>query len=155
MNRRNRKRQAFTLMEVLLVIVILLMLGTVGVISYSKIADSERKNIARVLTREVEGAVDLYNRSMGVYPDDGEGLGALITRPDDEARAKAWDGGGPFLKGGKVPQDPWQTPLAYKKVDDATASRIGVYFHVYSFGPNRTDDSGSGDDIPPWAEESR
>jgi general secretion pathway protein G len=142
-------------MEVLLVIVILLMLGTVGVISYSKIADSSRKDTAKILTKDVEGAVELYDRSMGRYPEDGEGMGALITRPDDEAQAKLWDSGGPFLKGGKIPTDPWGTPLAYKKVDDATASRTGVYFHVYSFGPNRTDDSGSGDDIPAWAEESR
>jgi general secretion pathway protein G len=156
MKRRNAKRRAgFTLMEVLLVIVILLMLGTVGVISYSKIADNARKDTAKVLTREVEGAVDLYNRSMGTYPDDGEGLNALITRPDDDARGKAWDSGGPFLKGGKIPQDPWSRPLVYKKVDDATAARTGVYFHVYSMGVNGTDDSGSGDDIPAWAEESR
>lgn len=80
---------------------------------------------------------------------------ALINRPDDDVQGKAWDSGGPFLKGGKVPLDPWNTPLAYKRADDSTAARTGVYFHVYSFGPNKTDDNGGGDDVPNWAEESR
>ena len=153
MNRRNAKR-GFTLMEVLLVIVILLMLGTVGVVSYSKISENSKKDTTRILINDVEGAVNRYALAVGTYPTDDEGLGALITRPDDEARGKAWDSGGPFLTGGRIPQDAWHRPLTYKRVDDTTASRTAVYFHIYSLGPNGTDDSGSGDDIPAWAEEA-
>ena len=154
MSRRNGKRRAgFTLTEVLLSIALLLLLGTVSVVSYSKIRDSSQKDTAKVLVGQVESAVENYSRVMSNPPGDDEGLAALVTRPDDENQAKAWDSGGPFLKGGKIPLDSWKTEVAYKRVDDDTANRTGVYFHVYSCGPNRTDDSGTGDDIPAWAEE--
>ena len=151
MNRRNVKR-GFTLMEVLLVIVILLMLGTVGVVSYSKIREDSQKKTTLILVNDLDGAVNRYALAVGTYPTDDEGLGALFTRPDEEARGKAWDSGGPFITGGKIPQDAWHHPLAYKRVDDATASRTALYFHIYSIGPNGTDDNGTGDDIPAWAE---
>jgi len=56
--------------------------------------------------------------------------------------------------GNTVTVDGWGSPIQYKvithtEVDvwDATKSRQSYTIKIYSFGPNKTDDGGSGDDI--------
>lgn len=112
-----------------------------------------RARKALVLVDQMAMAVDLFFASMNKYPDDELGLRALVEVPDDEEEAQIWrDKGGPFLKDGKPPKDPWGTDLKYMRLvsDDPSAPQ----YRVYSYGPNKTDDNGSEDDIPKWAEES-
>ena len=62
---------------------------------------------------------------VGRYPTDTEGLGALITRPDD---AEVWNG--PYIKGGQVPVDPWGHAYQYHTVSDHTPP-----YDVNALGP--------------------
>jgi hypothetical protein len=69
--------------------------------------------------------------------------------------AKNWHG--PYLTASDL-KDAWETPLTYK-LEDVTDSSSGTTRKVprlYSWGPNKNDDSGDGDDIKnkAWADES-
>ncbi len=115
MSRRVQKASGFTLIEVLLVIGILLVLGTVGVIGYSKIKANADKDTAKALVDQTCHAVDLYQIKLGTFPKTEDGLKALCEPPSDEKDAEKWNnGGGPFLKDKKIPVDPWGNELHYR-----------------------------------------
>ena len=154
MERAKAKRRAgFTLVELLLVISILLVLGTISVVGYTRIQKGTDKKLTLAKIQSTRQALKLYYSAMREWPsEEAGGLGALFTRPDDEDRAALWgDGGGPFLEEHMVPTDSWGIELKYEKL--AEPDEKGHEFRLYSFGPNKQDDSGTGDDIPNWAEE--
>ena len=62
-----------------------------------------------------------------VYPTSEQGLQALITRPSGMAR---WNG--PYLKGEKLPEDPWGRPSSTA----ARASGPGTNTTLLSLGPS-------------------
>ena len=67
-----------------------------------------------------------YEAMNGFYPTTEQGLQALITRPSGVAR---WNG--PYLKGEKVPEDPWGRPFIYRN----PSQRQGHEYDLLSLGP--------------------
>lgn len=149
---RNSRATGFTLIEVLLVIGILLVLGTVAVVAYPRIKEGADKNSAKVMVDNVVQAVELYHTVMNVYPTTEDGLKALTEVPSDEKLAEKWkNGGGPFLKDGQIPNDPWGQPIKYEKVETSgTGGTTGAAFHVWSSGPDMQDNNE--DDIRSWSD---
>ena len=151
MKRSGARRAAFTLIEVLLVIGILMVLATVSVVAYSRIKVGQDRNSAQLLIQETAKAVEIYQAVMGKLPDTETGLKALIAKPDDEKEAAKWtSGGGPFLKDAKIPVDPWGNELKYELVGESAASTGGPAFHISSPGPDKQD--GNEDDVRNWTE---
>jgi general secretion pathway protein G len=141
-----KQRSAFTLIEVLLVIGILVVLGTVSVVVYSRVQEKANRDMARTLVDSTEQAVKMFNMDMKRYPDE-DGLKELIERPDDEDEAENWNG--PYLEDAKIPTDPWGQEIQYERIEtsDDVASKP---FHIWSNGPDR--ESGTDDDIRNWEE---
>ena len=106
------RRDAFTLIEVLLVIVIIGILAGMLVVRLS--GRSQEARIVRALA-DIRGqlslALDLFEQDMGRYPTVDEGLPALIENPGSQ------DWKGPYLKGSLKP-DPWGTAYNYAKDPD-------------------------------------
>ncbi|MFW6154995.1 MAG: type II secretion system major pseudopilin GspG [Planctomycetota bacterium] len=150
---RNRRAAGFTLLEVMLVMLILTMLAGGAIVGYVKVQAKAEQDNTQITVDRVEEAVNHYRLTVGTFPDEDEGLNLLITPPSDETRAERWKDRGPFVTGGKLPKDAWGNDLIYKRTDEDEGDTTGVYFRVYSPGPNGEDDSGTGDDIPAWAEE--
>jgi len=152
MRRSVARRAGLTLIELLLVIGILLVLGTVSVVSYTRIKEGTDKNAAKLMVDSTVEAVEVFRSIMNRYPSSEEGLQTLLTPPDDEAEAKKWrDGGGPWLKDGKIPVDPWENELKYELVEEEGTTPTGPPFHIWSLGPDKED--GTEDDIRNWSEE--
>src|SRR5215470_7644946 len=105
----GRGEEGFTLVEMLVVIAIVgLMMGLIGPRVLNYLAESKVKT-AKIQMQSFASALDLFNLDAGRYPTTAEGLTALVRRTSGIA---AWNG--PYLKGGNVPNDPWNHPYIYR-----------------------------------------
>jgi general secretion pathway protein G len=106
---RRQGEQGFTLVEMLVVIAIIgLIMGLIGPRVLNYLSESKVK-AAKIQMQSFASALDLYNLDAGRYPSTAEGLPALVRRTPGVA---AWNG--PYLRGGNVPNDPWNHPYLYR-----------------------------------------
>ena len=111
-------QQGFTLVELLIVIVIIGLLGSlVAPQMFSKIGSS-KQSTAKAQMQMFETALDTYYLDVGQYP---KSLDSLKSSND-----KGWDG--PYLKK-DVPADPWGNP--YKLIVPGPA---GENYVIVSYG---------------------
>jgi general secretion pathway protein G len=108
--RRSRNAEAgFTLVEMLVVITIIgLIMGLIGPRVLNYLSESKVK-AAKIQLQSFASALDLFYLDAGRYPSSAEGLVALVRRTPGVA---AWNG--PYLKGGTVPNDPWNNTYVYR-----------------------------------------
>ncbi|MBN2137339.1 MAG: type II secretion system major pseudopilin GspG [Sedimentisphaerales bacterium] len=108
MDRKKQKRKGFTLVELLVVIVIISMLGAFAAPKLFKAIGKSKQDLARPRLTLIEDALERFAINCGRYPDDSEGLEALIVMPEDlEGK---WSG--PYLKRSLL-LDPWDNPVIY------------------------------------------
>src|SRR5271169_6107920 len=109
MCRRRTDQQGFTLVEMLVVITIIgLIMGLIGPRVLNYLSESKVK-AAKIQLQSFSSALDLFYLDAGRFPSTAEGLTALVQRTPGVA---AWNG--PYLKGGNVPNDPWNHPYLYR-----------------------------------------
>ncbi len=106
---RHGGQGGFTLVEMLVVITIIgLIMGLIGPRVLNYMSESKVKT-ARIQIQSFGSALDLFYLDAGRYPSTAEGLTALV-RPTGGMAGWA----GPYLKGGAVPNDPWNNPYVYR-----------------------------------------
>lgn len=111
--------QGFTLVEMLVVITIIgLIMGLIGPRVLNYLGESKVK-AAKIQMQSFASALDLFHLDAGRYPTTSEGLAALVRRT---AGVAGWNG--PYLKGGNVPNDPWNNPYIYRAPGEHSAFDI-------------------------------
>src|SRR5678815_2945692 len=105
-SRRSRYGQssAFTLVEMLLVLVILAVLAAIVIPKFSGRSQQAKETAAKTQIKAFELALDAFEVDTGAYPGGSNGLNSLIDQPNG---AQNWKG--PYLKQG-IPADPWGNP---------------------------------------------
>ena len=99
----------FTLIEMLVVLTIIgLIVGLVGPRVLSYLGESRAKT-AKLQIESFGSALDLFYMDAGRYPNTSESLDALVQQPPG---VQVWNG--PYIKGGRVPLDPWGNPYHYR-----------------------------------------
>lgn len=130
----------FTLIELLVVLVILgLLAGLVGpkVLGY---LGGSRTKTAKLQIEQLSSALDLYKLDNGSYPNNSQGLAALVAAPSD---APQWHG--PYLAKAALPNDPWGHPYHYRQ-----PGQHGE-FDLYSLGSdNQEGGEGEAQDVTSW-----
>ena len=143
---RIHRRRGFTLMEVLLVLVILVVLGSLAALSYDAIRRRADIQAAKSQIGLFETPIQMYQMAIGGYPTTTQGLEALRSAPGDLPNPAKWDG--PYLNK-PIPLDPWDKPYQYV----SPGMHNPDSYDVWSFGPDGI--GGTEDDIGNWSSESR
>jgi len=124
--RFNTASPGYTLIEMLVVLTIIsLILGLVGPRVLSYLGESRVKT-AKLQIESFNSALDLFYMDVGRYPTDSEGLAALAERPSG---AEIWNG--PYVKGGRIPMDPWGHAYQYHWAADQFPP-----YEITSLGPD-------------------
>jgi general secretion pathway protein G len=132
--RKRRKRQGFTLVELMVVIVIIGLLATVVAINVLPSQDRAMVGKARADISVLEQAIETYRLDNLTFPDD---LNALTTAPANLAQPERYRQGG-YIR--RLPEDPWGNPYQYRR-----QSAHGGQFDVYSLGADGKE-GGEGND---------
>jgi general secretion pathway protein G len=134
LNRRSRRRRkGFTLMEVLLVLAILVILGSMVGFFIAGMQKGAYEDLARSQIGMFESQLDAYRLHVGSYPNTNQGLQALRTPPSDLNNPAKWRG--PY-SAKEIPADPWGNPYQYELLGPEQV-------RIWSCGPdgaNGTDD---------------
>ena len=139
---RNRRtpQSAFTLIELLLVLVILGILAAIVVPKFSGRTEQARITAAHSQIATFGTALDAYEVDTGSYPKGKNGLNSLVQQPGD---VQNWRG--PYLKN-DIPLDPWGHPYIYECPGRHNPSG----YDVSSMGPDGRADNE--DDITNWSQ---
>lgn len=133
-------RYGFTLTELLVVMVIIVLLAGMAVTVVPKRIEEARESKTKAEIRTVEQAVTQYQIHCQDPPSQSDGLNALVTKPSSSEAATRWKG--PYLQRG-VPKDGWNRDYIYrypgKHSDD---------YDLLSLGKDGKE--GTDDDINNW-----
>lgn len=137
MSQPPERMRGFTLLELLVVLVILGLIGSIAVPQVFKWLSKANVDTAKIQISALSSGVDLYRLEVGSYPSD---LKALVVRPSD---AKRWSG--PYLKKSTLPKDPWGREYQYKHPGDH-----GIY-DLYTLGADgEVGGEGENADLTNW-----
>ena len=138
--KREQRRRGFTLLEVLLVLAIL---GIIAAMVVPKLIGQQQGamiNTTKISISGLEDALKLYTVAHeGSYPETLEELLAPKDRDDNPLPPNI----------DKIPLDAWGNPFSYRVDPDPNIQTLMVT-RIWSWGPDRQDDDGSGDDINNW-----
>ncbi|MBT4013684.1 MAG: prepilin-type N-terminal cleavage/methylation domain-containing protein [Planctomycetaceae bacterium] len=121
---RKNDRIGFTLMEVLLVMAILVILGSVVVMNFSKVFDDAKEDNAKIQLQALKIPLGMFKLHTGNFPSNDAGLGALLTAPGDVSEER-WRG--PYLPT-KLEPDPWGNEYDYELTSEG--------YRIWSNGPD-------------------
>jgi general secretion pathway protein G len=110
-HRTPYSRSAFTLLEIMLVVVIIGMLLSVAVVKIQGRAEQARETAARTdIDGSLRTALNLYELDNGTFPTTEQGLGALFQKPSGEPVPHRWR---QYLEKAP-PKDPWGRDYIYR-----------------------------------------
>jgi general secretion pathway protein G len=137
----NRKKSAFTLIEIMVVVVILGILAATIIPQFVGTTHDAKVSTAKSNIAELESALERFYVHMDRYPTTEEGLKALTDAPQGEDQK--WRG--PYIK--LLRPDPWGHPYQYK--NPGTHKSSG--FDIWSRGADGADGGeGENADIGNW-----
>jgi len=124
MQKKNKQKlKAFTLMELMIVIIILGLLAAFVLPNLTGKGEEAKKKIVCVQMNSIAQALKMYKIENSAYPTTSEGLSVLAKKN--------------YFEDNKEPKDSWGNNFIY--------TSDGKSFEIISFGPDKKE--GGGDDI--------
>ena len=130
MKTRNhgRNRSAFTLIEILVVVLIITILATVVGVRLAQQPGEARVTAARAQIRNFQTAINLFRLHNGFIPTPAQGLEALVRKPTTPPLPQNYAANG-YLETATLPSDPWGNPYVY-----IVPGRDGLACDIISYG---------------------
>ncbi len=134
-------RRAFTLIELLIVIAILLAIGGLVVVNLIPRGEQAKADLQRVQFDQIDNAMKGFRLDMNRWPTEEEGLEVLWRQAalEDEEDYERWRGR--YLEN-PLTEDYWGGELTYRNPSEELGEG---YYDIVSFGPDG--EEGSDDDI--------
>ena len=134
-------RRAFTLIELLIVIAILLAIGGLVVVNLIPRGEQARADLQRVQFDLIGAAMDQFRLDLNRWPTEEEGIEVLWREDalEDEADMKRWKV--KYLES-PITQDKWGNELIYRSPSEELGEG---YYDLVSVGPDG--EEGTEDDI--------
>lgn len=108
-----KKNSAFTLLELMVVIIILGLLASIVLPNLIGQASSAKKGTVCTQMKVLSTVLKNYKFTLGTYPSTEDGLQALVKNPDPETFTNYPEGS--FLDEGRLPKDAWGHAFIYTK----------------------------------------
>jgi general secretion pathway protein G len=135
---------AFTLLEIMLVVMIIALLAGIAILKMGGALDEAGNSTAKAHLQQFEVCLLSYRAKAGFYPTTAQGLKALTSRPSIEPIPRSWSS---LMD--NVPKDPWDSDYIYEQPGKHNTDR----YDIYSPGPNRI--PGDADDIGNWTDKTK
>ncbi len=133
----NMRKNAFTLIELMLVVIIIGALVAMVMPRLTGRSEQARVSAATADVRaNIATGLKLYELDNGNFPKTEEGLNALLAKPGS---AENWNG--PYLE--RKPVDPWGREYKYR----APGEHRPADYDLYSLGKDGVE---SADDVNNW-----
>ncbi|TXC70127.1 type II secretion system protein GspG [Sphingomonas ginsenosidivorax] len=139
--RHDGRKNGFTLVELMVVIVIIGLLATIVTINVLPAGDKAKSVTAKADISTIENGLEMFRLQFNRYPTTSQGLQSLISAPSGIDAAQYQRGG--YIK--KLKDDPWGRPYLY-----ASPGQHGE-FDVWSLGADgKEGGQGVDADIGSW-----
>jgi len=114
--RKNGSREAFTLLEIMIVIIILGLLAALVVPNIIGKGEDAKRKLVCVQMKSFDEALKMFKIDNGSYPETEEGLDALVKNPSaDKYKNYATSA---YLGNKQSPKDPWTNKYVYLNKGD-------------------------------------
>lgn len=120
----------FSLVEIMVVMVIIGLLTTFVVINVLPVQDRAMVQKARADLARLDGALEQYRLDMLTYPNEAEGLEALVRSPSGLNFPDRYRHGG-YIK--NLPVDPWGRTYIYRYPGERQV------FDIFTYGADGTE----------------
>ncbi len=138
MNLRTGNK-AFTLVEILLVVVIIGSLAMMIIPRLQGRGETAKIKVAKAdIDANIATALKLYELDNGTFPSTAQGLAALRVKPASNPIPANWNG--PYIE--KSPADPWGRDYLY--------ASPGTHRSDYDLSSKGKDEASEKDDITNW-----
>ena len=136
------RRDGFTLIEIMAVVVIMGMLMAVLAVGVSGQIDNARAKTAQLHLSRIGSALEFYKMDNSRFPNTDQGLEALVRQPTAAPLPRNYNPQGYINEEQLV--DPWGEPFQYRQPGEHNP----YTFDIWSFGPDGVE--GGDDDIANW-----
>ena len=132
----RKNQNAFTLLEIMLVVSIIAVLLSVAIYKLRGNLETGKMVAVQADIQSIKTQLKVYESFNGFVPTTEQGLQATVVRPSSDPQPTRWT-----QLFDSVPKDPWQNPYIYispgRKNPDT--------FDLYSAGPDRKPDTADDD----------
>jgi len=136
MRKRTKNRTAFTLVEIMAVIIIIGLLAAVAAKNFMGKVEKAKVQTTKANLKILHEAVLMFKLDTGYYPSEEAGLEDLVIEPTD---VEGWDLAG-YLESTEIPLDAWKNEFLFQLNPES-----GKPFVIISFGADG-EEGGEGND---------
>jgi general secretion pathway protein G len=132
----RKKQQAFTLLEIMLVVTIIAILMGAAIYKLAGNVEIAKHTAVSADVQALGTQLKLYESMNGFFPTTEQGIQALVTPPDTDPKPARW-----YQLFKEVPKDPWHNNYIYR----CPGVKNPGGYDLFSAGPDRIADTADDD----------
>jgi general secretion pathway protein G len=132
----QRRGEAFTLLEIMIVVTIIAILMGTAIYKFAGNIEYAKHEAVASDVQSIGTQLRLYESMNGFFPSTEQGLQALVVQPDTDPKPTRW-----YQLFKEMPKDPWHNPYIYR----CPGTKNPNGYDLFSAGPDRQPDTADDD----------